>query len=423
MVHDNNDIVDKEYKDLCAEMYAEGHSFFTYLSDSADSLASCCFSGDTKVLWKNSYDGVKLTTLKELYDLKWEPYKKNLTIFHNGSWVKGKAIKLPPRPLYKVETYNNKVFYMTDNHINVTLRGEVTTENLTTDDYLMFNTMCLQAPPENDEHLTYEMGFVVGAFLGDGSFGQDDSNGVIHTTHFSLNADKYRTCRPIMEKCLQQMGLEAEVKLGSIYNSVYPVSINSKEVVAMIQRWTLWTRGTLSFNKKLNLECLVQSSEFRKGILEGWYTTDGGNSNRCYTVSSELAENMEVLITSLGMQSIINISDRTSEPVIIRGEKFARNYPLYCVRWYESNNTRKNKDVNKSWIKFNNSIYFRIKSIELTDRKEDAYCIECKEEPYFTLPCGLITHNCRLRNELAENTFSPTSGLTGVDLALICLTI
>ena len=42
MVHDGKDIIDKEYKNLCAEMYAEGHSFFTYISDSADSLASCC---------------------------------------------------------------------------------------------------------------------------------------------------------------------------------------------------------------------------------------------------------------------------------------------------------------------------------------------------------------------------------------------
>ena len=42
MVHDGADIIDKEYKDLCAEMYAKGHSFFTYISDSADSLASCC---------------------------------------------------------------------------------------------------------------------------------------------------------------------------------------------------------------------------------------------------------------------------------------------------------------------------------------------------------------------------------------------
>lgn len=42
MVHDGNDIIDKDYKELCAEMYSEGHSFFTYISDSADSLASCC---------------------------------------------------------------------------------------------------------------------------------------------------------------------------------------------------------------------------------------------------------------------------------------------------------------------------------------------------------------------------------------------
>lgn len=42
MVHDGKDIIDKEYKDFCAEMYAEGHSFFTYISDSVDSLSSCC---------------------------------------------------------------------------------------------------------------------------------------------------------------------------------------------------------------------------------------------------------------------------------------------------------------------------------------------------------------------------------------------
>lgn len=42
MVHDGKDIIDTAYKDLTAEMYAEGHSFFTYISDSADSLASCC---------------------------------------------------------------------------------------------------------------------------------------------------------------------------------------------------------------------------------------------------------------------------------------------------------------------------------------------------------------------------------------------
>lgn len=38
----DDDILDKEYADFTAEMYAEGHSFFTYVSDNADSLSSCC---------------------------------------------------------------------------------------------------------------------------------------------------------------------------------------------------------------------------------------------------------------------------------------------------------------------------------------------------------------------------------------------
>lgn len=38
----DGDVLDQEYADLTAEMYAKGHSFFTYMSDNADSLASCC---------------------------------------------------------------------------------------------------------------------------------------------------------------------------------------------------------------------------------------------------------------------------------------------------------------------------------------------------------------------------------------------
>lgn len=42
LLSENNDIKDKEYGDFSAKMYSEGHSFFTYLSDNADSLSSCC---------------------------------------------------------------------------------------------------------------------------------------------------------------------------------------------------------------------------------------------------------------------------------------------------------------------------------------------------------------------------------------------
>jgi ribonucleoside-triphosphate reductase len=37
-----DDLIDTEYADFTAEMYSEGHSFFTYMSENADSLSSCC---------------------------------------------------------------------------------------------------------------------------------------------------------------------------------------------------------------------------------------------------------------------------------------------------------------------------------------------------------------------------------------------
>ncbi|MCD8172509.1 MAG: anaerobic ribonucleoside-triphosphate reductase [Alistipes sp.] len=42
LLTENVEPKDKEYGDFTATMYSEGHSFFTYISDNADSLSSCC---------------------------------------------------------------------------------------------------------------------------------------------------------------------------------------------------------------------------------------------------------------------------------------------------------------------------------------------------------------------------------------------
>ncbi len=42
LLADNGECRDKEWGEFAAEMYSEGHSFFTYMSDNADSLSSCC---------------------------------------------------------------------------------------------------------------------------------------------------------------------------------------------------------------------------------------------------------------------------------------------------------------------------------------------------------------------------------------------
>lgn len=42
MVYKDGEFVDKDSADFVAEEYARGHSFFTYISDTVDSLSSCC---------------------------------------------------------------------------------------------------------------------------------------------------------------------------------------------------------------------------------------------------------------------------------------------------------------------------------------------------------------------------------------------
>jgi ribonucleoside-triphosphate reductase len=42
LIYKDGNFIDKENADFVAEEYARGHSFFTYISDTADSLSSCC---------------------------------------------------------------------------------------------------------------------------------------------------------------------------------------------------------------------------------------------------------------------------------------------------------------------------------------------------------------------------------------------
>lgn len=102
MVHDGKDIVDKDYKELCAEMYAEGHSFFTYISDSADSLASCCFVGDELIrVYNVAKDKILTVSIKDFVN------------YHNQN-CNDQGFKILVN--YKIESFNPEtgIFDVTD---------------------------------------------------------------------------------------------------------------------------------------------------------------------------------------------------------------------------------------------------------------------------------------------------------------------
>jgi len=407
LLDDGTKFVDEEWADFTAEMWSKGHSFFLYRSNSVDSLASCCFSPDTKVLAKGS-NHVLLMTLQELYDLP-SSQKKNFKIYHNGRWVAAKTIRIQKKKMFRIVTANNKHVEATHDHLFPTINGLKAAESLTENDYLIFNTAQLDAVPEKDRKLTYEQGILVGMYLGDGSM--DIKNDKYYTINYSLNQEKYKSLIFKMEKGLRDCGIEKHFTLREPYNNAYPVSLYSSAFAEFIDEYVT---GHTCNEKRLNPDVLFQSVEFRKGILDGLYSTDGGNSNRIYTTSEGLAEDIEWLCTSLGLNSVIDISDRTDEPVVIRGDTYTRNFPLYCVRYYTPGNRSSMEGVYRM---FNNNMCFKVTSVEPVDTDYSyVYCFERTDEnePYFTFPSGLITHNCRLRNEVQDNTFSYTLGAGGV---------
>jgi anaerobic ribonucleoside-triphosphate reductase len=103
---------------------------------------------------------------------------------------------------------------------------------------------------------------------------------------------------------------------------------------------------------------------------------------------------MEVIFNTLGKAVNISVVDRTNEKVVIRGREYNRNFPLYCIRYYDK--TGESKGTQYKW--FNNSLFFKIKEIKNCSNDEGkAYCVNIKNDaPYFTLANGIVTHNCRM---------------------------
>jgi len=407
---------DYEFANKIAEEMERKNSFFIYHSNSVDSLSSCCFTGDQKTLTKSS-NGVNYMSFEELERSKYNDTKRNFTIFHNGSWCKGNIVKIQyGGKITEVVTVNNKVIKVTEDHIHATLDGDKKTSELTENDYLLFSKLELNTFPEKDLNLKEYHGMLIGAYLGDGSCYVNEALSedaeTKYAVNLSINEDKYKKLIVALRMvCKSIHGSYDCLKLHKSYNNVYPVVIYSKKIYDFIK---YWVGGNYAVSKQLNLECLLQSSDFRKGIYKGYYITDGGNSNRIYTTSEALCMQMEVLFTSLGMPTIIDVSDRTDEPVIIRGQHFNRNHKLYCIRWYASNNKRSMQDV---YVVRNNNVYFKIKSLKEVKYDEMfVYCFQMADqsEPYFTLPNGIITHNCRLRNAIQSNEFSYTLGNIGI---------
>jgi hypothetical protein len=364
------------------------------------SRSLCPLDGDQEVV----YYSEKLrrfvsSPIRDLHSNLKKSNKDYRFFLQDGNLVKGRVNVFDELEYAEITLANNLKIKTTLSHLNKTLRGdEIQTKDLTLDDYLPFSRMCTEG-----KGLTYEDGLLVGAFLGDGSY-LSEKRGICLSLHKETDADFIKQITEIVE---EKFG--GYISTCPLKTKCVNVSLHSQNIVGLIQDFV---KGDTALTKSLNLKAINKSLNFRKGIINGLYQTDGGNNNRIYTASLNMVNSLATLFASLG--TTINVTEDNRE------NRLSEN-TCYVVRWYEPD-AQKTK-YEGVYIMDDDYMWFRIKDIRYYTKTKgtQAYCVEVMDDskPYFMLSNGIITHNCRLQIDLSAlskvggGIFGSSTGSTG----------
>ena len=142
LIYKDNEFKDEESAKFVAEEYARGHSFFTYISDTVDSLSSCCFTEDTKCWFRSTEDSENIVlTFKEAYTrynnkevFVYNPYRKK--------FQKAKIIKtsIAPRTEISFKLQDNTQLLCTNDHIfPIRGKGDLKAEEIQVEDFFILD--------------------------------------------------------------------------------------------------------------------------------------------------------------------------------------------------------------------------------------------------------------------------------------------
>ncbi len=338
-----------------------------------DALSMCPLLGDTKVIVKNSYGEVSIFNIDYIYNqfIRGIEYE----IWTPEGWCKGIPNRVKMTDVYKITFSNGVEVRMGEQHLQPVMGGKVfSAKDLKVGMWIPFNLNVMNFENKGN----YNLGLAIGAFLGDGSYSENE---IVYSFNNSTKLD-------ITEKIMyfwDSMGMPVstnKTKSGKLF-----IRIGGKSAEYI----KYFVDGDTSLNKKIGNNCFRMSEEFKKGVIDGLQLTDGSREKkRIYTSSNELRMSLTYLLASLGRKYNINYIDT-------RDGRYGEN-PNYRIDCPERDNYG---EIYKTDSIYN---YYKIVSIEkVSSTKEYLYCFEIdNKEHLFTLANGLVTHNCRLRLDMTE---------------------
>ena len=299
------------------------------------------------------------------------------------------------KPLYAVTMHNGQVFYATAEHEWPVVTGDyarkVRTERLKAGDLL---------PPSVSDALPFgsdgdvEDGFAVGWNIGDGWITERDGGrqyGFIVAEEDAEHGIRGRLSKYLAER----------VKWSGTFPASGEISVNNN---ALRQRWETFNVAHKSHGLPASV-WTTASEDFRRGLIDGLFSSDGDVEKNGYvrltTAHKRLAEDVRDLLGFYGISASIKHRENIS-PSFPNGKTYDRAYEAYIVSIKERGSlarfstlfplthTRKQEAIIGSGEPLNRPI----KSIELTDLREDVWDITVYDETHCFHLAGVITGNC-----------------------------
>ncbi len=347
-----------------------------------DARSMCPLAGDEKVLIRSSRGrGLEYCEIKNIFNGNGS--KEEYEIYSDGRFVKGHFNRFLRQSMIKVVLDNGHEIKMTTEHLNFIKANKDAKQavlkggELTSGMYLPYSLNAY-----NGEGGNPDLGYLVGAYAGDGSFDGDV------TVVFSLEKTfKPKVITKLTKIAIDYFGAASVIKEYD-KSKLVSLKIHSAAAVGLCRDFVEGKERDKHYRARL----FGTSLAFRQAVLAGHYDTDGGNRHRIYTSSVKMRETLNMLAATLGTATSIYKDERVG--------RFGKE-ANYAVLFYQLNRS----NYGQVWFKDTKTkrLWVKIKRIEKISNNT-AYCFEVKNgEPVFTVgTTGILTHNCRLRLDNRE---------------------
>jgi len=236
---------------------------------------------------------------------------------------------------------------------------------------------------------TYNTGKILGYYLGEGWI-SNHSNGEII---FAININRKDIVSSI-ENFFIDMACEVRIEeLKS--DNIFKVHVYGKQAVGFVENYI---RGNKATEKRLESKVWNTSKNFRLGIIDGLYETDGHKKNKTlfHTTNKGIIDDLIILSNSVGYVLKYRINDKNTR--YFKADKSdLETFTSYELKFYDTNERFELDKEDYMLIDISN-----VK--ELNSKANKVYNFTVNTERHlYELPNGIITHQCcRLRLDNRE---------------------